>query len=656
MRLDDQVTDNAGVLSDAEIAEVQEHFDQIAEDTGYTVFVAFYDDFGGMVAEDFADQVGEASSLGTHNPGLVVAVEGDFGVTIADGAEFTEDDLYDMVVDDVVPHLSGEDWAEASIAYADGVEELTSDSGGGVGVMIGVVVLIALIGLGALLWRRRGGQNQTRKLPEGHPLRLPTAELSARSGQALLEIDNAIRSSEEELGFARAQFGLQETDRFQEALGQAKQSARSAFALRREMDQAEQIEEDAQRKAHAEILELADEVEEALAAQAEHFEKLRDLQARAPELLNELDQRAGEVESGLDSARARVKALQGRYSEAAVESVTENPEMAEELLVEARESVAEGRARLQDNDVQTAVTHLQIAEEAIGQASTLLQDVNDAGSLLAESFDKLDAAIDSLAEDIAEADRLAADDQQVASHRAQAQEALTAGRAAREERGDPVGALQRLEDAETALDDALSTARQEQENRRRAEQRNAQRLQRVQQRITMVQHYISSHRGAVQQGARTTIAEAERLLELAHHAEPQEAANLLTRAEQLADQAHNQAGADYSASQRANMGWGPAPYPQGRRRSGSGMGGMAAGMIIGGLLGGGGGNTRSRHRGGWGGGLSGGGSRGSFGGGGRAGGGFSGGGRSRGGFGGGSRGSRGGSFGGGRGSRGGRFR
>lgn len=646
MRLDDQVTDNAGVLSDAEIAEVQEHFDQLAEETGYTVFVGFYEDFGGARADDFAHDVGEASSLGTHNPGLVVSLEGDFGVTIADGAEFTDDDLYDMVADDVVPHLSSDDWAEASIAYADGVEDLADGSGGagGIAVAVGVVVLIAVIAAGVLFWKRRSGSGGAGRLPEGHPLRLPTEELSAKSGQALLEIDNAVRSSEEELGFARAQFGLQETDKFQEALEQAKQSARAAFALRREIDESEQTDEQAQRKAHAEILQRAEEVEQALSAQAEHFEKLRDLQARAPELLNELDQRADELERGLESARARVKALQGRYSEAAVESVVENPEMAQELLVEARDSVAEGRGRLESNDVQTAVTHLQIAEEAIGQASTLLEDVGEAGSLLEESFAKLDGAIDSLAADIADADRLASQDQRVDSCRAQAQQALDEGRAARDQRGDPICALQRLEDAETALDEALSSARQEQENRRRAEQRNAQRMRRVQQRITMVQHYISSHRGVVQQGARSTAAEAERLFEQAQYVEPQEAANLLTRAEQLADQAYHQAGADYSAAQRGYSDWGAAPYSR-QPRSGSGAGSMAAGMIIGGLLSGGG---SSRRRGGWGGGLSSGSSRGGSRG--SRGGSFGGGGRSRG--------SRGGRFGsrGGRSSRGGRFR
>lgn len=243
MRLDDQVTDNAGVLSEAEIAEVQEHFDQVAEDTGYTVFVGFYEDFGGLGYEDFADQVGEASNLGTHNPGLFVSLEGEFAVTIADGAEFTADELDDMVNDDVVPYLSSDDWAEASIAYADGVEDLVTDSAGGVAVVLGVVVLVAVLGLGALLWRRRKNQDPTKQLPAGHPLRLSTEELAAKSGHALLEIDNAIRSSEEELGFARAQFGLQQTDQFQDALGNAKETARTAFGLRRELDEPQMSED-----------------------------------------------------------------------------------------------------------------------------------------------------------------------------------------------------------------------------------------------------------------------------------------------------------------------------------------------------------------------------------------------------------------------------
>src|SRR5690625_7508621 len=69
--------------------------------------------------------------------------------------------------------------------------------------------------------RRPAGQ----ELPADHPLRLPTDELNKRAGSALVAVDDAIRSSEEELAFAKAQFGLQATDTFSSALDDAKDKA-----------------------------------------------------------------------------------------------------------------------------------------------------------------------------------------------------------------------------------------------------------------------------------------------------------------------------------------------------------------------------------------------------------------------------------------------
>lgn len=645
IRLDSQITDDAGVLGSEEISEIEARFDEISAETGQVVFVVFTDDFSGAGSDDYAVEVAEASGLGVNNPLLAVAVEEQsWGVSADDAAEITEDELDAMATADVVPHLGQGEWAEAAVAFGDGVEDLAGggeSSGFPVGAVFAVVVLAVVAVSGFLLWRRRRGA-ETKKLPAGHLLTLPVEELSTRSGAALLEIDDALRSSEEELGFARAQFGLQQTDTFQSALEEAKVSSRKAFALRRKLDDGEFTEEDQQKAAHVQVLELADDVADSLAEQGEHFEKLRDLQTRAPQILREMAQRADEVDKGLDSARARLSALQARYPEHVIASVAENPALAAELLAEARQSVTEGTKCIEDNDVQTAVTHVQLAEEAIGQAATLLQDVNEAGALIEESLEKLDAAIASLEEDMAEADRLAPRDTAVATKKTVADSALEAARSARERQGDPVAALQAVEDAETELDAALSSAREAQAVHERALGRNQERASRVARRIEMVQHYISSHRGIVSHNARRDIAEAERLLDESRRAEPEQASQMLAQAERLAERAHSEAGVDYSNSRNNHGG----------QRGGSGAGNMALGMLVGGLLSGGGGNTRNRHRGGWGGGLSG--SPGGFSGGSR-GGGFGG---SRGGSGGGfggSRGGRGGSFGGGRSGRGGRF-
>ncbi|WP_022873038.1 TPM domain-containing protein [Nesterenkonia alba] len=622
--LEEQVSDLAGVLTEEEIAEIESAYSGIAEETGQVVYVHFVEDLAGEDPDWYAVEVAIESGLGVNSPLLVVSIEDEaWAVSAAEEAEITEADLEAMTADDVVAHLSAEDWAEAALAFGEGVEELATgeqdltegaepagEPGAGVATALVIVMLISLVVLavgGGLLWYflRRGKQQgqQDGSIPPGGVQQLPMEELSARSGQALVEIDDALRSSEEELGFARAQFGLQATDPFQKALTQAQQKARMAFALRQQLDEQQITTEDEQRATHARILELSDDVAETLTEQAEHFEQMRNLLQRLPQALREVEQRAEESSARIQSARARLAHLQSRYSPQAVTSVAENPEQAEELLDSARQAVEEGRASLKAEDRETAVTHVQIAEEAVGQAATLLQDVEEAGSLLDESYTALDDAIDSLAEDLQEAARLAPRDDAVLAARDNAQRALRVARDTRQQQGDPVAALRDLDDAETQLDTALAPARERVEAQRRAETLRQRRTDRVAEKLRMVEHFVSTHRGSVGQPARTRLAEAERLFAEARSLQdPQQAVELLSRAERLADEAHDLAQQDNTQFRSAPARY-PGPMPgAGAPRGGNAMGNMAMGLLIGGLLGSGGGSRR--HRGGWGGGLS----------------------------------------------------
>src|SRR5699024_6198852 len=134
-------------------------------------------------------------------------------------------------------------WGQAAVAAAQGLQEWedgggsSGRDGGGSGFALVLVIGLLVIGVIALIaWARgrkrgsaapRGPRGQ--ELPADHPLRLPTEELNKRAGSALVAVDDAIRSSEEEVGFARAQFGLQATDIFSAALAEAKEKAGRAF-------------------------------------------------------------------------------------------------------------------------------------------------------------------------------------------------------------------------------------------------------------------------------------------------------------------------------------------------------------------------------------------------------------------------------------------
>jgi len=626
-----QVTDTADVLSNSDEAEIQAAFDEVQAETGQMVFVAFVDTFDGMSAEQWAVDTANQSNLGPDNVLLAVAVdESAYGRALHSDSPVSEAELDQILREDVVPALGADDWAGAAVGFAQGVGDAAagglsgSDGGGGLGgfltvALIGLLV-IGGIGLFSVLRRKKsvGGEpRQARQqLPPGHPLTLPTPELAKRAGGALLGADDAIRSSEEELGFAKAQFGLQATDQFTAALAEAKHKAQRAFALRQQLDDEIPETEPQQRQMYAEILQLTAEVDETLSAQAQHFVRLRDMQARAPQVLSELDQRATEVEREIEGARAQLARLSNQYPAPALASVSRNPDQAKALLVSAHESVATGRAKVEAGDRQTAVTHARVAEEAIAQASTLLNAVKGAGQALAEAGNRLDTALASITRDVQDANRLAPNDPAVIARRKEAEAAIAQGHQARTG-GDPLAALQRLQSAETAIDAVLAPARDADENRRRASAQLQDRLGRLNSQIRAVSDYISTRRGTVGTEARTRLSEASRLASEANRlstTDPVAAMQLVAQAEQMAADAQRLA--EHDADRYDPWGGGGGGFSGGRR------GGIDVGsLILGGILLGGGG-----HGGGWGGGGGFGGGGFGGGGGGFGGGGFGGGG------------------------------
>ncbi|WP_305852983.1 TPM domain-containing protein [Georgenia sp. TF02-10] len=644
--LSEQVTDSAGVLDTGDEAEIQQAFDELEADTGQELVVTFVDTFDGMTPEEWTVETATMSNMGPDNILLAVAVEDrDYYGARHSSSAIAESDFEQVLDQDVEPELGADNWAGAAVALADGVSEIATGGGGGddgdggsgagffgTVLVIGLLV-IAGIGLFAFLRRRRQPQAEAaprrQQLPPDHPLNLPTEELAKRAGSALIAADDAVRGADQEFGFARAQFGLQATDAFAAALGTAREKLQQAFHVRQLLDDDRPETETQQRQMYADILGLTGEIEQTLRDQATQFTRLRDMQARAPEALSELEQRAGEVGRLIEGARAELARLATQYPAAALASVAKNPDQAAALLGSARQAVAEGRAKVEAGDRASAVTYARVAEEAVQQADTLLKNVQGAGRALADAGARLDTALASITADVQDARRLAPDDPAVLARRKDAEAAIALGQQAREG-GDPLAALQRLTQAEAAIDAALAPVRAEDENRQRAAAQLDDRLGRLASQIQAVQDFITTRRGSVGTEARTRLSEAARLASEANRLagrDPVAALQRAAQAEQMAASAQALAERD---SDQFDDPWGGG-FGGGRRAGGLDVGSL----ILGGILLGGGG-----HGGGWGGGWGGGGG---FGGGGGSfgGGGFGGGG---GGFGGGGFDGGGGSF------------
>ena len=662
--LDQQLTD----LSSDQVLEpdrVSSAVERLSEEAGYQLYVVFTDTFGGLHYEDWADETAQMSQLGDTDLLLAVAVEERaFATSIPDAAPLSSSDVA-AVEDQIRSRLAANAWHLAVQAAADGYREAAAGEDG-----LSTTLTIFLLGLAVIVvitlvvvFRRstnraaaesgRPRPGQIEESPDPYPW-ATTEELRTRAGSALVDLDDDVRTSEQELRFAQAQFGLQATAPYAEVLDRANEHLQEAFALQRRAEE-DSASADESRAMTITILELCERGEELLEEKAQAFADLRQLERNVPEVLDQLYQRAGEIERRLPAAHNALSTLSVTYSEEALHTVSRAPDQAQQLIDAARQSITEGRALVDADDRGNAVSFARTAEDALAQADQLLGSVNTADEDLTEAREQLPQAITSITSDIADAERLAPEDSVVGRVRTRAEDAIEAAQHATT-KGDPIAALRRLSDAEAALDAALEPHREVADANDRIQTRMWRQLTEADREVRAVDNYLQANRGAVGARPRTLLADAKRALTEAHslkNSEPKAALDKANHALQLATDAHVQVVEVVGQWQRDYDSDSHHPYGS-RDRSG----GINAGaLILGGILGGG--MRRGRNWGGTWGGPSGGrytntggssrsrGSRSSFGGG------F--GGRSMGGGGFGGRSMGGGSFGGGRTGGGGRF-
>src|SRR5699024_2615204 len=132
------------------------------------------------------------------------------------------------------------------------------------------------------------------------------------SAEALVAMDNTVRSAEEELAFAEAQFGRQRTEAFREVLEQARAAATEALSLRQQLDD-DPEPDDVRRGMLSRIVELTGQARRTLDEHTQEFATLRPLQDRAPQFLEELTTRAREVRDRLPTARQEIQGLAARH-------------------------------------------------------------------------------------------------------------------------------------------------------------------------------------------------------------------------------------------------------------------------------------------------------------------------------------------------------
>jgi uncharacterized membrane protein YgcG/tetratricopeptide (TPR) repeat protein len=633
------VSENA---ADVDTGRIETALDELQTEAGTQLFVVFVDSFDGASGDDWTAQTAQISGLGGNDVLFAVAT-GDrrYGFQVVESEDYTEDGVQSMVDRRVEPLLADEDWTGAAVAFAEGLQDLSSggdgtassSSGSGFATLV-VVVLIGLVCVGGyLVYRSRSRRRAlapppVKRLEKPDPhAGVPTEQLQGRAGTALLEVDEAVQRSQLDLDFAKLQYGDAAVAEFTRALEQSRADLSRAFTLRQQLD--DEIPEDEPTTRHmlAQILDLTASADRRLDEQAEAFGKLRDLEKNAPQAIEALVPRIAELRGRLPQEEQRLADLGRRFAPSSTAPVSGNVTesaarltAAEHELDEAREEVAGGRTG-------EAVGSLRAAEDAVAQAGTLLDAVAKVGADLEGARERVDAVRAETEADLAEARALVAagtDRAGLQPKIARAESALDAAREALSgAQPDPLAALRLLEEADIALEQALSVARDAQTRARKAAASLQRTLMSARSTVAAAADFISTRRGAVGPEARTRLAEAQRHLDLAQQLgrdDPVSALGEAQQADQLARLALDLAQDDVSRWNGGGYGGGlPGGFGGGYgRRGGVDLGSL----VLGGILAGG-----MRGGGGWGGGGFGGGFGGSGGGGGGGGGSFGGGGR-----------------------------
>lgn len=633
------IVDNANVLGGRK-AEVQEAIQKLLKDYKYNLYVVTVDSFTNPPdPAAWAQEVATKKSMGRADAVLAIATEGKFSFTL-NSASPIKSKQSNISQNAVTANLAGgkKDYAQAAIdtagaigdAAGGGSGNVPSGDGAGAAVLVGTGVVVAG-GAGAYLYLR----NRRKKAavassasygPQGAELdplaSLSVDDLRKKSGSLLIEADNAINSSEQELGFAQAQYGDAAVGNFTKALQEAKSHMSESFKLQQQLDDHIPDTEEQQRSWLGEIIRRSEAALASLQEQKADFDSLRELEKNAPQALAAVNAGAQEADARIATAEQTLTTLRAKYADSALVQVSDNIGQAKERLAFVQNASSTARDKLAAGEGSLAAVAVRAAEESLHQTKVLLEAITKVSGNLDEARNSLEAAVVDTSQDLAQAkamiqsgahSELAGPVAGVEAALAQVKAEIQGGKI------DPIATLERVETAHQSLDQSLTGIRDQQEQARRAQASLQQTIMSAQAQISATSDYITARRGGVGTEARTRLAEAQRNLDYALSISRNDPVTALTYAQQahaLAAQAAQLAQGDVDSFGYANQGYG-----RGGMFGGGGGGGLG-GAILGGILinsilnGGSGGGWGGGHSdgGGWGGGDFGGGG-GDFGGG-----------------------------------------
>ena len=604
-RLPDTVTDNAGVLDERQLAEVQRAVDQLYTERRVRLWVVFVESFAPQGAVGWAQQTRTTSDLSNDDAILAVATgQRSYAFLVpsaAAGGSSTRVD--DIRRDRIEPALRNSDWAGAATAAASGLANISKGGGKGGSLSMTPMLVIAGIGLlviaAMLLWsrRRRAKRHEAdvvaaKNIDPTDPAALasvPIGALDDLSRSIVVDVDNAVRTSANELVLAVEEFGEAQTASFATAVDNARNTLKQAFAVRQKLDDDVPEPLPERRDLLTRVVVSAAKASRELDTQTANFHQMRDLVFNAPERLDALTQQLVTVTARVEPSEQKLTELKSEFAESALASVARNVDAARERLGFADEAITTGRALAAKpvaGEVGELVDCVRGAESSLQQANTMLDAVDSAASDIRRAVSTLPSAIEDIQRGITQAGAQLAEgglgkEVELSAARDEAVKAVTAAQATGA--ADPLGTFTTLTQADADLDRLLAGVAEEREAAERLMRSYSKALFTAQSRVRSVSDYIDTRRGSVGPEARTRFNEAVRQLEAAETKSTTNITEAIAHANgaaMLAAQAQQLANDDVQAGQLQYQ----SRYSGGRQ---SNMGAMVGGIILGNILTGG---------------------------------------------------------------------
>lgn len=595
LRLQDYVTDQAGVLSPAEMTRVEDAVDRLYADRNIRLWVVYVDTFG-QDAGSWAQRTSRLSELGNYDAILAVAVDGSYAFQVPDTATaLTASQIDDLRRTRIEPALRSRDWGGAAVAAAEGLNttgEPVDIPWASLLVVLGVIALLIVALILVMRWRRRRRRaaelEAAQRVDPTDPnalARLSVDALDDLSKSIVVAVDNAVRTSQNELALAVEEFGAQRTQPFTAAVEVAKTALVQAFTVRQQLDDAVPETPEQRRDLLTRVIVAAGRADRELDAQVDAFEQMRDLVLNAPARLDTFTQQLVDLTARIGPSEQALAALHTEFDDAALVSVAGNVASAQERMGFAERNIARARelaAKPVAGRQSELVDAVRAAESGLAQAASLLDAVGSAGADIRHAAATLPSTIADIQAGIVSANaQLAQSNTPHATELTTARDAATTAVTTAQSRGaaDPLGVFTQLTQADAALDRLLAEVAQEREAAERLQRAYEQALFAAQSRVRAVSDYIDTRRGTVGPEARTRLAEAVRQLQAAQDkgtTNPTEAIAHANGAATLAARAQSLANDDVMAAQRT--------YANTSYRGGPDMGAMIGGLVIGNIL------------------------------------------------------------------------